>query len=459
MKLVWFRSDLRVRDNLALAAAADGGPVAALYIATPKQWRAHEDAAIKLDFWRRNLAELARELAALGIPLVTCETADYAGVASVIKEALSAWQVDTLCFNAEYPRNESRRDQAVAVLCREMGVRVEVFHDQVLIEPGLVLNGSGEPFRVFTPFSRKCRAMLQLPAPANARKAAPAPALKPLSAQRAADTIAWPQPQAGWADLWPAGEAQAHKKLTAFCTGAIRDYKTDRDFPALDGTSTLSPWLSAGVVSVRDCWRQAMAKHRGEGPQTWQNELLWRDFYRHIVFHFPRVSQGKPFRDDYGHVPWRNDAKALQRWQQGETGIPIVDAAMRQLLETGWMHNRLRMVTAMFLAKHLLIDWREGESWFMRHLVDGDFSANNGGWQWSASTGTDAVPYFRVFNPVTQSQRFDADGRFIRRFVPALSALDNRAIHEPGLLRPAGYPAPVVDLKFGRERAIAAFKG
>jgi deoxyribodipyrimidine photo-lyase len=198
--------------------------------------------------------------------------------------------------------------------------------------------------------------------------------------------------------------------------------------------------------------------HSGEGPETWKNELLWREFYRHIVHHAPHVSMKKAFRQELDNIPWRHNQNEFKQWCEGNTGIPIIDAAMRQLLETGWMHNRLRMITAMFLSKHLLIDWRWGEKWFMTHLIDGDFSANNGGWQWSASTGTDAAPYFRIFNPVTQSRRFDESGNFIRRFVKELSSLESKSVHDPGLLKPESYPVPLVDLKFGRERALAAFK-
>ena len=464
MNLVWFRSDLRVRDNMALEAAMEAAseerPVAAIYIATPRQWQAHDDAPIKLDFWRRNLAELETSLAQINIPLHYIEVPDYGDVAGVIKEAVEKWQLDALYFNAEYPLNESRRDAMVLAQADELAVRTEVHHDQVLLQPGSVLNQSGNPFKVFTPFSKKCRAMIHVPGRAK-RLSAPAFSagkLQRLNGQKALDEINWPGQNKAWTRLWPAGEKHAGKILNNYCRSGIRDYKLRRDFPAVDGTSTLSPWLTAGVISTRDCWRKAVSSHHGEGPETWKNELLWREFYKHILFHYPRVSMGKPFRQDLDFLAWRHDDDDYRAWCEGRTGIPIVDAAMRQLNETGWMHNRLRMITAMFLSKHLLIDWRLGEKWFMQHLVDGDFSANNGGWQWSASTGTDAAPYFRVFNPVTQSRRFDEEGQFLRRFLPELADLDDKSIHDPGLLKPDDYPAPIVDLKFGRERAISAFK-
>jgi deoxyribodipyrimidine photo-lyase len=230
----------------------------------------------------------------------------------------------------------------------------------------------------------------------------------------------------------------------------------------------LSAYLAAGVISVRQCLHAVLSRNHGEldsgnpGAVVWINELLWREFYKHILVGFPRVSMGRAFRRDTEALPWRHAPDELAAWQQGRTGYPIVDAAMRQLLATGWMHNRLRMVAAMFLSKNLLIDWREGERWFMRHLIDGDLAANNGGWQWSASTGTDSVPYFRLFNPHSQSRRFDPEGRFLRQWLPELDALSDRQIHDPSsagaLFLPAGYPPPIVDLGMSRARALDAFR-
>lgn len=460
MNLVWFRSDLRVRDNLALQAAQDLGNTIALYIATPLQWQAHDDAPIKLDFWRRNLAELEQSLASLNIPLIFCQVDNYTAVPQLISDAINTWGVTSLHFNAEYALNESRRDHQVIKLVEEMDVKTLVQHDQVLLQPGSVLNNSGEPFKVFTPFAKKCRIMMMLPGRRKGRSNPSGLKKKPvrLPAQLTLHDIDWPKANTDWAKMWPAGEAVAQKRLKQFCSKAIKAYKQHRDFPAIAGTSTLSPWLNAGVISIRDCWRQASMEESGEGAQTWKNELLWREFYKHILFHYPHVSMQKAFRRNLDAIPWRHDKKEFKRWCDGQTGMPIIDAAMRQLKETGWMHNRLRMITAMFLTKHLLIDWRWGEKWFMTHLIDGDFSANNGGWQWSASTGTDAVPYFRIFNPVTQSRRFDQEARFIRQYIPELADLDNKSIHDPGLHKPESYPKPMIDLKFGRMRALETFK-
>lgn len=255
--------------------------------------------------------------------------------------------------------------------------------------------------------------------------------------------------------------------MERFCRQNLQHYQRERDFPALNGTSRLSPALACGVISVRSCWECALRANQGEfdsdnpGATTWLTELLWREFYQHLLALHPRLSRGEPYLEIGKRVPWRNSPEDLHAWQQGQTGFPLIDAAMRQLAATGWMHNRLRMVVAMFFTKNLLLDWRLGERWFMQHLIDGDLAANNGGWQWCASTGTDAAPYFRVFNPVTQSQRFDPTGEFIRHWLPELAHLDDRQIHLPsenGDLFSARYPAPIVDSKKSRLQAIELFR-
>ena len=260
-------------------------------------------------------------------------------------------------------------------------------------------------------------------------------------------------------ERWPAGEQEAQRRLRDFTAHRIAEYHEARDLPAIPGTSRLSPYLAQGLLSPRQCLAAARSLP-GPGSDTWVSELIWREFYRHVLIAWPRVSRGRAFQPQTETVVWRNNSAEFDVWCRGQTGIPIVDAAMRQLLAEGWMHNRLRMVTAQFLTKNLLIDWRWGERYFMEHLIDGDLASNNGGWQWSASTGTDAAPYFRVFNPTSQSRRFDADGHFIRRYVPELAGITDRSIHEPppSVRTSCGYPVPMVDLKSSRQRAIDVFK-
>jgi len=271
------------------------------------------------------------------------------------------------------------------------------------------------------------------------------------------------------ADLWPAGERKALRRLDRFVERRIDRYHEDRDYPSIEGTSALSPWLACGALSPRQCLQAAAEANLGEidsgrrGVTTWIAELVWREFYRHVLVGFPRVSRGRAFRRETDRLPWRGDDEALRRWREGRTGVPIVDAAMRQMRATGWMHNRLRMIAAMYLAKDLFLDWRSGEAVFMRGLVDGDFANNNGGWQWSASTGVDAAPYFRVFNPVRQSERWDPEGRFIRTWCPELAGLGPKEIHDPsrlgaGRLARLDYPEPLVDHGLARERVVEAFK-
>ncbi|HET8790953.1 MAG TPA: FAD-binding domain-containing protein, partial [Modicisalibacter sp.] len=265
---------------------------------------------------------------------------------------------------------------------------------------------------------------------------------------------------------WPAGQDAAADRLERFLRYRGRHYRQQRDFPAIRGTSELSPYLALGMISHRQCLQAAMSDNDGHladgdiGLTTWVNELIWREFYQHIAFGFPKVCRHRPFQQPTEGLAWRDDEAGFAAWCEGRTGYPIVDAAMRQLVQTGWMHNRLRMVTAMFLSKHLLVDWRRGEAFFMQHLIDGEFAANNGGWQWAASTGTDAAPYFRIFNPTTQSQRFDPQGDFIAEFIPELAEIAPKARHAPSgeLLETLDYPSPIVDHKAARARALDAFK-
>jgi deoxyribodipyrimidine photo-lyase len=471
-QLLWLRGDLRLSDNTALSNAMASGPTIALYVITPQQWLAHDDAPCKVDFWLRNLHSLQQALAALNVPLLVRECADWQQVPDVLLQLCQDLQISAVHCNEEYGIHETQRDQASSNLLQGQGIALHSHFDQLLFKPGSVLTKTGSYFQVFSQFRKVCLQRLHVSLPA----CLPYPkAQAPLAiaSDVLPDQVAgFAQPAATLRDYWPAGEDEAQRRLQDFAEQQMHAYDRQRDLPAVPGTSQLSAYLAAGVISVRQCLHAALRANHGEfdsgnpGILCWINELLWREFYKHVLVGYPRVSRHRAFRPETEALAWRDAPEELLAWQQGRSGIPLVDAAMRQLHATGWMHNRLRMVVAMFLTKNLLIDWREGERFFMRQLIDGDLAANNGGWQWSASTGTDAAPYFRIFNPLSQSQRFDAEGRFIRHWLPELADLDDRDLHNPkaalGLFGPSGYPAdyptPMVDLRASRERALQAFK-
>lgn len=460
-QLVWFRTDLRLHDHPALHAAAEHGSVTAVFLLSPAQWQDHDEAAVKVDFWLRNLAELGKGLQALGIPLLirTADTWDLAP--QVLLDLAREVEAQHLYFNDEYGLNEAARDEAVAKAFDAAGLAVHRYLDQTLFAPGTVLTKSGGYFKVFGQFKKTCLARLEtglpMPLPPPGKQSESAVQADELPTTIEGFSATSPEVK----KLWPAGEQAALQRLDAFIRDDLHDYQRARDIPSEPGTSQLSAYLNAGVLSPRQCVQAAVNANQGqlssgsEGAATWITELLWREFYRHVLVGYPWVSRHQPFNRDLSALPWRDDPEGLAAWQQGRTGFPIIDAAMRQLLQTGWMHNRMRMLTAMFLCKNLLIDWREGERWFMRHLIDGDLASNNGGWQWSASTGTDSVPYFRVFNPHTQALKIDARGDYVRTWVPELAELKGKAVHTPG----TRYLTPLVDLGESRERALAAYRG
>ena len=468
MQLIWLRSDLRLHDNTALRAAAACGSCVAVYLLSPAQWLAHDDAPCKVDFWLRNLGSLSQALNALNIPLLIRRAPHWDDAPQVLARLCGELKVEAVHANEEYGVHETRRDAAVRQALESTGIGFHLYLDQLLFKPGSVLTRTGTWFQVFSQFRKVCYSRLHssLPAIVTAPKAQAPTGINrdPIPAQ----VDGFQAPSEHLRALWPAGEDEAQRRLNAFTQDQIDHYKDERDFPAKPGTSQLSAYLACGVISPRQCLHAALQANQGEfesgsvGAITWINELLWREFYKHILVGYPRVSRHRAFRPETEALAWRHAPQELAAWKEGRTGLPIIDAAMRQLLETGWMHNRLRMVVAMFLTKNLLIDWREGERFFMQHLIDGDLAANNGGWQWSASTGTDAAPWFRIFNPLSQSEKFDAHGVFIKRWLPPLAALDSKQVHNPaalgGLFAVADYPAPIVNLGQSRERALAAFK-
>lgn len=462
--LVWLRNDLRVTDNTALAAACEdpNDRVIAIYIATPMQWKQHNLSPIQAGFIYSNLNILRQSLAEIGIPLLVIETESFDSSVTVIHKTCRKYQIDAVFYNRQYPINEQRRDKAVEqVLAPE--VLCYSFDDALFFPPLSILNGKGEMYQIYTPFRHALigqiqRASLQvLPAPKRLVKEIDALDIQPFNYPTVLQ------------DTFPAGEREALKRLRTFCREQVADYGRYRDFPSHDMTSRLSPYLAIGVLSVRQCYNRLMTEHPDflsqpeSGAFIWFNELVWREFYYHLLVAWPKLSMNQPFINWTTKIHWNQDKHDFERWCEGKTGYPIVDAAMHQLNQTGWMHNRLRMIVASFLVKDLLIDWRRGEQYFMSRLIDGDLAGNNGGWQWAASTGTDAAPYFRIFNPTTQGKRFDPEGLFIRQWLPELREVPQKWIHTPhqwaekeGVV--LDYPLPIVEHSQARVRTLAAFE-
>ncbi len=469
--LVWFRSDLRIHDNTALhhACKDPDEKVLAVFLLSPAQWLAHDWATVKVDLLLRTLADLSASLASKNIPVLIRAADPFSAAPAALLSLAREHHCTALFFNREYELNELRRDDAVRAAFESASLTVHPFDDQTVLPPGHVLTKESKPYTVFTPFKK---AWIPRIREAGGPTVHPAPRKRP-AMPLPPDPVPLELPQFTGLkrpDLWLSGETHASARLKSFITDRILTYKQTRDTPSLNGTSTLSPYLSIGAISPRQCLQAALDANEGQydagnvSAAHWISELVWREFYRHLIVAFPRLCMHRAFKPETEKIRWRDDDAGFQAWCAGRTGVPIVDAAQRQLLKTGWMHNRLRMVSAMFLTKDLFIDWRRGEKFFMNNLVDGDLAQNNGGWQWSASTGTDAAPYFRIFNPVSQSRTFDPDGTFIRKFVPELAALDADTIHEPGalplLLRGAiDYPPrPIIDHAQARAHVMQAFR-
>ena len=462
--LIWFRRDLRVHDNPALShACSQHSRVVGLYIVTPGQWDRHDVGSNHRWFVLEHVKALRGELEALNIPLIVVEKHLYSDCIAALGDAVEQFDVSAVYVNTEWEVNELARDSACEAALGEQGISFCKSNDQTIMPPGSVTTKDGRYFKVFTPFKKAFVKAAQgldfdpLPKPRKRNEMLPV-------SKRALGQIPVVTPTCQ--RKWAVGETHARRSLKAFVQQDIFEYKNLRDFPAKDNTSRLSPYLAVGALSLRECFYEALRANDysfeggSDGAACWISELIWREFYKHLVVGFPKVCKHKPFNQEYRSVPWRQADQEFADWCAGRTGFPIVDAAMKQLVTEGWMHNRLRMVVAMFLTKHLLIDWRRGERFFAEHLVDFDFAANNGGWQWSASTGADAAPYFRIFNPVRQSERFDPDGDFIRKYVPELKQLSSKAIHAPSPIEAeeAGYPTMITDHRFAVDRAKQTFK-
>jgi len=461
--IVWLRRDLRLDDNPALAAAIQrGAPVVPVFILDPR-----EEIGGASRWWLHgSLSALSESLGRLGAPLILRRGAPQ----DVLHALAGELGAGAVFWNRIYEPQAIARDKALKASFRENGIEVRSFNASLLAEPREVKTGSGDPYKVFTPF---WRALSQVPFDIPL----PAPGKLAGVGDVATENLAgWnllpakPDWAAGLRETWTPGEAGARSRFEAFVERAMDDYPLARDLPDREGTSRLSPHLHWGEISPRRIWHGVRHAQGGGGAagDAFLRELAWRDFACHLFYHWPEI-ETENWKREFDAFPWaRNDA-AFDAWSKGLTGYPIVDAGMRQLWQTGWMHNRVRMIAASFLIKHLLIDWREGAAWFEDTLVDADLAVNRSSWQWVAGSGADAAPYFRIFNPVLQGEKFDDGGDYVRAFVPELAKLDTKYIHKPweaprpvlekaGIVLGETYPAPIVDHRQARERALAAWR-
>ena len=465
--LVWFRRDLRDYDHAALyhALKTSSQVYCAFVFDTDILDHLHNKADRRVEFIWESVCELKTALQAKGSDLVVL----HGSAKTEIPQIALALQVNAVFTNHDYEPDAINRDAQVAERLQQLNINFYHYKDQVIFEKDEVLNQTGKPYGVFTPYKNMWL------------KTVNDFYVKPYAVDDYITNLARP----ATSEL-PSLESMGFKRtnlasmrLPTGMSGGLRlfedfknrmyRYKDARDYPAIKGVSYLSVHLRFGTVSIRHLAREAM--HAADtGALTWLSELIWRDFYMQILYHHPRVAAGRAYKTEYETLPFPNDKTLFQAWCDGKTGYPLVDAAMRQLNNTGFMHNRLRMVAASFLVKDLLVDWRWGERYFAEKLIDFDLSANNGGWQWAASTGCDAQPWFRIFNPVTQSEKFDAEGKFIRKYVPELAQCNDKEIHAPWLISPlrlqtlnlssgCAYPTPIVDHASQRERALALYKG
>lgn len=483
----WFRNDLRLHDNTALQKASHMAKEAdslliTLYLVSPQDYIAHSRSSNRVNFVFRTLGVLQKDLAQLDIPLVVDVVDERKNVQAHLLQMAREWNVSHIFANMEYEVDEVRRDAKFVRGAIEHAISADFLHDQCIVAPGKLESGAGRAYSVYSPWYRAFVAHVQkhpqtldlAPRPErnspNARKQLghlfqqelpPIPHLFQLSPDVADRMKA----------LWPAGEHEAMGRLQTFIAQRINRYQSDRNFPDAKATSCLSAHFAAGTLSPRlavcKCREANMAKaiNKGdEGVVGYIGELAWRDFYKHVLCAFPHVGMSKPFKIEFSKLQWDQNPVFFDAWCNGKTGFPIVDAAIRQLNHTGYMHNRCRMIVASFLSKHLMLDWRLGERYFMEQLIDGDMASDNGGWGFSASVGVDPQPYFRIFNPLLQSEKFAPEGEYIRTWVPELASVESKAVHAPydrmdrASFAALGYPKPIVDHKTAREKALARYK-
>lgn len=464
--LVWFREDLRLSDNPALAAAVErGAPIIPVFLWAPEEEGSWMPGGASRWWLDRSLAALSADLEKRGSRLII----RLGPTASALHQLLAETGAAGVFWNRRYEPSAIVRDSGLKAELRDRSIEVKTFNGALLFEPWTIQNSSGRPFRVFTPFWRTCLGETQPPPAADVPPQFIQPTKWPRSLTlqdlRLAPTIDWAD---GLRETWQPGEAGAQRELHRFQATALDEYQDGRDKPGVTGTSRLSPHLHFGEISPGQIWR-AVQEGMSPASEVYLRQLGWREFAHHVLYHFQHSPQ-QSLRPEFSAFPWKTDPRSLHAWTRGQTGYPLVDAGMRQLWRTGWMHNRVRMVVASFLVKHLLIGWQEGAAWFWDTLVDADLANNTLGWQWVAGCGADAAPYFRIFNPVIQGEKFDPKGAYVRQWVPELAALPDEWVHKPwktpaSVLATAGvrlgttYPLPIVDHDSARARALAALSG
>jgi len=459
--VVWLRRDLRVDEQPALRAAIElGNPIIPLFIWAPDEEAPWQPGAASRWWLHHSLNRLAKDLDARGSRLILRQGTTQ----EILDQLIDDCDVSAVFWNRRYEPAVIKRDEAVKTHLKNRNIDAQSFNGALLVEPWEVSTKQDKPYQVFTPFWKTAKSKIEVEDAWQCPPSISAPPEWPVSEELAdfklLPKISW---YAGLAEAWTPGTAGARAELDDFLESRISGYQEDRNRPDKRGSSRLSPHLHFGEISIREVYRQADRRAGQNGVlrksgDVYLSELGWREFAHHLLYHFPRTVD-EPLRERFADFPWEEDEEALQKWQQGQTGYPIVDAGMRELWQTGWMHNRVRMIVASFLCKDLRIRWQEGAAWFWDTLVDADLASNTLGWQWTAGCGADAAPYFRVFNPTSQGAKFDPNGDYIRKYCPEISGLTGKSLFEPAIVdHELDYPDPMVDHAEAREIALSAYE-